>query len=118
MRALPSKLRRNYVPGAPLFAQRPLKFRGVPYQKHDALPIAEMSKVRHHRLWMSGLASHEKHGPFDKRKAKAAAPEGFAAGGSFTVPQAATEPVPFTQEHPGERVHVETPVQQSKRRRS
>lgn len=69
MRAQSSKLRRTYVPGAPLFAQRPLKFRGVSYMKHDALPIEVMSKVRHHRLWISGLASHDKFGPFDKRKA-------------------------------------------------
>lgn len=64
--AIVNKLRRDYVPGGPLFATRPIKFHGTTYAKRAVLPVAEMSKVRHHRLWLSGLASHTQHGPFDK----------------------------------------------------
>jgi hypothetical protein len=87
-----AKLKRNYVPGGPLYARRPLKFRGVSYRKGDALPVVEMTKVRHHRLWISGLANHEPHGPFDKVKAEkvtTAAPPAPASPPEVTVPAGA-----------------------------
>lgn len=60
--------RRAYKPGAALYAQRPVKFRGVQYAHHDELPVDQMSAEKHRNFWLSGIASHEKYGPFDKRR--------------------------------------------------
>jgi hypothetical protein len=98
MARLPLKLQRNYVPGGPLFAMRAFKLGGVMYERRDPLPIAGMSKVRHQRLWQTGLADHTPHGPFDKRRAKK------DAAASADAPLAATapaEPPPSTPSDAG-----------------
>lgn len=54
-------LRREYDPAGPLFARRRIKLRGVVYERGSVLP--ELSKVRHQRLWQSGLGDHRKTVP-------------------------------------------------------
>lgn len=64
------RLRRVYVPGGPLYAQRPFKYQGKQFFARDPLPVETMSKARHRSLWTAGFASHVPSGPFDKRKEK------------------------------------------------
>jgi hypothetical protein len=107
--------RRSYTPGGPLFAMRPLKFQGVQFSKGDVLPVAQMTKERHRRLWVSGLASHAVRGPFDRKPKAKPAP----AVVDFDVSDAApVSTVTVLHVSPDEIVSVETPAQRDQRRSS
>jgi hypothetical protein len=58
---------RKYEPSAALYARQPLKFRGVQYKHGEKLPDG-IPPAKHRDLWFSGLADHEKYGPFDPRR--------------------------------------------------
>lgn len=58
-------LRREYKPGADLFAQVPLRFAGVEYVRGDKLPT--VSRAKHRALFLAGKASHLRFGLFDRR---------------------------------------------------
>lgn len=54
------KQRREYKPGAPLYAKLDLKFSGRPVKSGELIPPEYIRSARDHlRLWRSGHASHE-----------------------------------------------------------
>lgn len=54
------KQRREYKPGAPLYAKLDLKFSGRPVKSGEMIPPEYIRSERDHlRLWRSGHASHE-----------------------------------------------------------
>jgi hypothetical protein len=83
-------LRREYQPAGPLYVWRRFKFRGVVYERESVLP-ADISPVRHRRLWQSGLAGHTKQPPLAGNKKTA--PKAFDVSDVPAVqPQAEPRP--------------------------
>lgn len=108
--------RREYDPTGTLYVWRRFKFRGVVYEREQALPT-DISPVRHRRIWQSGAAGHTKQPPLAGNKRRTPAPVAIT---SFDVSDApALEPsqtVTLTVT-PGERISVTPPAQRSTKRR-
>ncbi|HVH39234.1 MAG TPA: hypothetical protein VM764_04345 [Gemmatimonadaceae bacterium] len=129
--------RRAYVPGGPLFARRPLKFRGVKYAKNDALPASEMTPKRHLAMFRSGLADHAPRPAKGKAKAGAVAdpldelakpteeaglyddktPARREPGFDVSDSVSSESALASFRAVPGEAVHVRTPEQQRRGKR-